>query len=49
MIIRLYNDDSSDYVDLEADTAKEIRDMAKNRIALPTWQNGWSEVIEDAK
>ena len=47
MIIRIYNNDSSDYVDYEADTIEEIRDMCKERIQLPTWENGYSEIIEE--
>ena len=47
MIIRVHNDDSTDYVDYEADTIEEIREMAKERINTPTWKNGWSEIIKD--
>lgn len=47
MIIRVYNNDSTDYVDYEADTVEEIREMCEERIKLPTWSNGWSEVIEN--
>ena len=47
MIIRIYNNDSTDYVDYEADTIEEIRDMCKDRINMPTWCNGHSEIIEE--
>ena len=47
MIIRIHNDDSTDCVDYEADTVEEIREMAADRIKLPGWTNGWSEIIED--
>ena len=47
MIIRIYNNDSSDYVDYEADTIEEIREMCKERIQLSTWCNGHSEIIEE--
>lgn len=47
MTIRVHNDDSTDYVDYEADTVEEIREMAKERITLAGWSNGWSEVIDD--
>lgn len=45
MKVRLYNNDSTDSVDYEWDTIEEIREQAKERIKLPTWKNGWSEVI----
>lgn len=44
--IRIHNDDSTDEVDITGDTIEEIREKAKDRIKLPTWSNGWSEVIE---
>ena len=47
MIIRIHNNDETDYVDYEADTIEEIREMAKERIKLPGWKNGWSEVISE--
>jgi hypothetical protein len=46
MIIRVHNNDDSDYIDYEADTVEEIREMAKQRITLAEWSDGWSEVIE---
>jgi hypothetical protein len=46
MIVRLWNNDSSDYVDLEAETIEEIRELAKERISLPDWSEGHSEVVE---
>lgn len=49
MIIRLWNNDSTDYCDYEADTVEEIKELCKERIALPDWKNGWSERIEDEK
>ena len=45
MKLRLHNNDDTDFCDYEADTIEEIREQAKNRIALPTWSNGWSEVL----
>lgn len=45
MKIRIHNNDSTDSIDYEADTVEEIREQAKERIKLPTWNNGWSEVI----
>ena len=45
MKIRLHNDDSTDHADYEG-TLEEIREQAKERIKLPTWSNGWSEVLE---
>lgn len=47
MIIRIYNDDSTDYVDYEADTLEEIRENCKKRITIPGWSNGHSEVLEE--
>lgn len=44
MTIRLWNNDSSDYVDYTG-TLEEIREDAKERIKLPSWKNGWSEEI----
>jgi len=44
MEIRIYNDDSTDYVDYEW-TLEEIREQAKERIALPWWENWWSEQV----
>ena len=46
MIIRIYNNDGTDYCDYEADTVEEIREMCKERISLPNWSNGWSKVLE---
>lgn len=45
MKVRLWNNDSTDSVIYEAETIEEIREMAKERITLPTWNNGWSEQI----
>ena len=47
MIIRIYNNDSSDYVDYEADTIEEIRDMCKDRINMQSWCNCHSEIIRE--
>ena len=47
MIIRIWNNDRDDYCDYEAETIEEIRDMCKDRIQLPTWKNGYSELIEE--
>lgn len=49
MIIRLWNNDSTDHCDYEADTVEEIREMCKERILLPTWKDGWSEVIKQGE
>lgn len=40
MIIRIHNDDSTDYCDYEADTIDEIREMCSERISLIGWSNG---------
>lgn len=47
MIIRVHNNDDSDYIDYEAETIEEIRDMAKERIGLEGWSNGWSETLRN--
>ena len=47
MKIRIYNNDSTDYIDYEAETIEEIREMCKERINIPSWKNGYSEVIEE--
>ncbi len=44
--IRIHNDDSTDHCDYEAETIEEIREQSAERIKLPTWSKGWSEVIE---
>ena len=44
--IRIHNNDSDDYVDISGDSLAEIRQKAKSRIELPTWDHGWSEVID---
>lgn len=46
MKIRLHNNDGSDNIVYEGDTIEEIREQAKERIKLPTWKLGWSEVLE---
>lgn len=46
MKVRIHNNDDTDYADYEADTIKEIREQAKVRITLPTWNEGYSEVLE---
>lgn len=43
--VRIHNNDSTDEVDISGDTIEEIREKAKDRISLPTWDSGWSEVI----
>ena len=47
--IRLWNDDSTDFIDFEGDTVEEIVAKAKDRIKLPTWKEGWSEVIKGSE
>jgi len=46
MIVKLYNNDGSDHVIYEGQTAGEIREKAKYRINLPEWKKGWSEVVK---
>lgn len=46
MKVRLHNNDSTDYCDYEGENVEDIREKAKNRIKLPTWDKGWSEVLE---
>ena len=46
MVIRIYNNDSTDYADYEAETIEEIREMCKERILLDSWKNGHSEILE---
>lgn len=45
MRIKIHNNDSTDEVIYEADTIEEIRELAKERLKLPTWDKGWSEEI----
>ena len=45
MKIRVYNNDGSDYVDYEG-TIEEIREDCAERITLPDWRDGHSEVLE---
>jgi hypothetical protein len=47
MVIRIHNNDNSDYIDYEADTIEEIKELCKDRIKLANWAEGWSEVIKD--
>jgi len=47
MTIRIHNNDSTDYIDYTAATVEEIRELCKDRIALPDWSSGWSEVIHE--
>jgi len=46
MKIKLHNNDSTDEVVYEGETVEDIRAQCKERIKLPTWDKGWSEVIE---
>ena len=46
IVIRIHNNDDSDYVDYEGESIEEIRNKAAERITYPTWDNGWSEVIK---
>ena len=46
MKIKLHNNDNTDEIVYEG-TLEEIREVAKERIKLPTWDKGWSEVIEE--
>ena len=46
MKVRLHNNDSTEFVDYEGETIEEIRTQSEYRISLPTWNNGWSEVLE---
>ena len=45
MKIRVYNNDGSDYCDYEG-TLEEIKEQAKQRITLPGWSEGHSEILE---
>lgn len=45
MRIRLWNDDTTDSVVYEGETVCECQDQAKERISLPGWKHGWSEVL----
>lgn len=47
MIVRVHNNDDTDYCDYEAETIEEIRELAKNRIHSETWDKGWSERIDE--
>ena len=44
MEIKLWNNDSTDSV-IYIGTLEEIRAQASERITLPDWSEGWSEVI----
>ena len=46
MRYRIHNNDSTDFVEYEADTIEEIREMSKGRRSLPTWGDGWSERLD---
>jgi len=46
MVIRIYNNDGSDYCDYEG-TLEEIRAKCADRIKEANWCNGHSEVLED--
>ena len=48
MIIRIWNDDSTDHCDYEG-TLEEIHEQCQKRIKTPTWKNGWSETIKKDK
>lgn len=45
MKIRIHNNDSTDHCDYEGENIEEIKEKCADRIKLPTWSNGWSEVI----
>ncbi len=47
MRYRVHNNDDTDYVDYEAETIEEIKELAKMRIKLPTWDKGWSERMDE--
>ena len=47
MKIRVFDNEASDYCDYEADTVEEIKVLCKERIELPNWKNGHSEVISE--
>lgn len=46
MKVMIHNNDDTDFVVYEEDTIEEIREACADRIKQPTWNNGWSEVIE---
>jgi len=45
--IRLHNNDDTDYCDYEGETVEHIREQAKGRLLLATWNNGWSERLKN--
>lgn len=45
MKIRLHNNDDTDFVDYEADTIGEIRELAHDRTQILGWEQGWSEIL----
>ena len=47
MIIRVYNNDGSDYCDYEG-TVEENNEMCAERIRLSSWCNGWSEILDES-
>ena len=47
MIIRIWNNDSTDYCDYEANTVEEIKKACAERIKLLDWSKGWSEIIKE--
>lgn len=46
MKIKIHNNDSTDEVIYVGNNIEDIRNQVKERIKLPTWNTGWSEVIE---
>jgi hypothetical protein len=47
MKVRLHNNDSTEHIDYVGDSIEEIREQAAERITSPTWDKGWSEVLEE--
>jgi len=43
MIVRIHNNNSTDYVDIEWDNIDDIREQAKDRVKLPWRDSWWSE------
>ena len=46
MIIRIHNNNSTDYADYEEDSVEKIREKSKFRRKSPGWDKGWSEIIK---
>ena len=47
MKLRLHSSDGTDYIYYEGETVDEISEQSKERMKLPTWKDGWSEILEE--